>query len=102
MLLSGVKLVPNVSEAEAVLKAVQHALSAENATLQAADLLGVINMLHNVAGMEVDASEPREGLEDMSRRFIDVAADILDQSNTESWSEISEVENDFSSLLAIC
>ncbi|XP_032905253.1 adhesion G-protein coupled receptor D2 isoform X1 [Amblyraja radiata] len=91
MLLSGVKLVPNVSEAEAVLKAVQHALSAENATLQAADLLGVINMLQNVAGMEVDASEPREGLEDMSRSFIDVAADILDQSNTESWNEISEI-----------
>ncbi|XP_078282132.1 adhesion G protein-coupled receptor D2-like [Rhinoraja longicauda] len=91
MLLSGVKLVRNVSEAEAVLKAVQHVLSAENATLQAADLLGVISMLHNVAGMDVDASDPTEGLEDMSRSFIDVAGHILDQSNTESWSEISEI-----------
>ncbi|XP_072096767.1 adhesion G protein-coupled receptor D2 [Mobula birostris] len=89
--LSGVKLVRNVSEAAAVMKAVQHVLSTENATLPAADLLNVISLLQNVASMEVGTSDARNVLEDISQSFLDVAGEVLDQSNAESWSKIGEI-----------
>ncbi|XP_072908686.1 adhesion G protein-coupled receptor D2 [Hemitrygon akajei] len=91
MSLSGVKLVRNVSEAAVVMKAVQHVLSTENTTLPAVDLLNVVSLLQNVAGMEVGTSDARDVLEDISQSFLDVAGEVLDQSNAESWSKIGEI-----------
>ncbi|XP_067825590.1 adhesion G-protein coupled receptor D2 [Heptranchias perlo] len=91
MSLSSAKLVPNISEAEAVLKTVQHVLSKENATLQPADMLSVVCLLQNVANMEVHVNDTREALENISRSFVEVAGEVLDQHNAEMWTEINEI-----------
>ncbi|XP_078083687.1 adhesion G protein-coupled receptor D2-like [Mustelus asterias] len=90
MSLSSVKLVPNISEAEIILQTVQHVLSIENATLQPADMLSIIRLLQNVANLEPQVNDTREALENVSRSFIDVAGEVLDQHNAERWTEIHE------------
>uniref|UniRef100_UPI00398E5E99 adhesion G protein-coupled receptor D2 n=1 Tax=Pristiophorus japonicus TaxID=55135 RepID=UPI00398E5E99 len=91
MSLGSAKLVPNISEAETVLKIVQHVLTIENATLEPADMLSVIRLLQNVANMETHVNDTREVLENISRSFIDVADEILDQHNADRWTEINEI-----------
>ncbi|XP_067868604.1 adhesion G-protein coupled receptor D2 isoform X2 [Heterodontus francisci] len=91
MSLSTAKLLPNISEAETILKTVQHVLSIENATLQTSDMLSVIRLLQNVANMETHVNDTREALENISRNFIDVAGEVLDQHNAERWTEINEI-----------
>ncbi|XP_041050421.1 uncharacterized protein LOC121281538 [Carcharodon carcharias] len=91
MSLSSAKLVPDISEAETLLETVQHVLSIENATLQPADMLSIIRLLQNVANMEPQVNDTREALENISRSFIDVAGEVLDQHNAEGWTEINEI-----------
>ncbi|XP_059494318.1 adhesion G-protein coupled receptor D2 [Stegostoma tigrinum] len=91
MSLSNTKLVPNISEAETVLKTVQHVLSMENVTLQSTDMLSVVRLLHNVASMEPDVNDTQEDFENVSRSFIHIAGEVLDQQNAEGWTEISEI-----------
>ncbi|GCB60607.1 hypothetical protein scyTo_0006890, partial [Scyliorhinus torazame] len=91
MSLNSAKLVPNISEAETILKTVQHVLSIENATLQPADMLSVIRLLQDVASLEPQINDTREVLETISRSYIDLAGEVLDQHNTEKWTEINEI-----------
>ncbi|XP_038637724.1 adhesion G-protein coupled receptor D2 [Scyliorhinus canicula] len=91
MLLNSAKLVPNISEAETILKTVQHVLSIENATLQPADMLSVIRLLQDVASLEPQINDTREALETISRSYIDLAGEVLDQHNAEKWTEINEI-----------
>ncbi|XP_072343897.1 adhesion G protein-coupled receptor D2-like [Scyliorhinus torazame] len=91
MSLNSAKLVPNISEAETILKTVQHVLSIENATLQPADMLSVIRLLQDVASLEPQINDTREVLETISRSYIDLAGEVLDQHNAEKWTEINEI-----------
>ncbi|XP_060697023.1 adhesion G-protein coupled receptor D2-like [Hemiscyllium ocellatum] len=91
MSLSNAKLVPNISEAETILKTVQHVLSIENVTLQPADMLSVIRLLQNIANVEPHVNDTQEALENVSRSFIHIAGEVLDQHNAERWTEINEI-----------
>ncbi|XP_078407388.1 adhesion G protein-coupled receptor D2 [Cetorhinus maximus] len=91
MSLSSAKLLPDISEAETLLETVQHVLSTENATLQPADMLSLIRLLQNVADLEPQVNDTREALENISRSFVDVAGEVLDQHNAEGWTEINEI-----------
>ncbi|XP_048469332.1 adhesion G-protein coupled receptor D2 [Rhincodon typus] len=91
MSLSNTKLVPNISEAETILKTVQHVLNMENVTLQSADMLSVIRLLQNVANMEPDVNDTQEAFENVSRSFIHIAGEVLDRHNAEGWTEINEI-----------
>ncbi|XP_043576091.1 adhesion G-protein coupled receptor D2 isoform X1 [Chiloscyllium plagiosum] len=91
MSLSNAKLVPNISEAETILKTVQQVLSIENVTLQPADMLRVIRLLQNIANVEPHINDTQEALENVSRSFIHIAGEVLDQHNAERWTEINEI-----------
>ncbi|GCC27677.1 hypothetical protein chiPu_0006103 [Chiloscyllium punctatum] len=91
MSLSNAKLVPNISEAETILKTVQHVLSIENVTLQPADMLSVIRLLQNIANVKPHVNDTQEALENVSRSFIHIAGELLDQHNAERWTEINEI-----------
>ncbi|XP_063000537.1 adhesion G-protein coupled receptor D2 [Elgaria multicarinata webbii] len=82
----------NVSAAADFLGVVETVLSdAEMPPLNAAALLGVFQLLKEVSVMEVDEPEQLVALEQLGRRYVEVAGILLKEENTQEWSEIKPI-----------
>lgn len=80
-----------VSAAVSALDALRTVLRAEETPVEPADLLGIVRFLKDVSDIQVQEQEQLEMLEQLSRDYVAVAGLILEEQNTERWSEISQV-----------
>lgn len=91
----------NFSEALAGLQAIEEGLETDGSSLDTMDVLGVIQLLKEVADMDVIESE--ENLEDLSHHFVHVTGELLDYHDPNLWSEVDSVHNTlFFSLVMRC
>ncbi|XP_073456464.1 adhesion G protein-coupled receptor D2 [Aquarana catesbeiana] len=79
----------NFSEALAGLQAIEEGLETDGSSLDTMDVLGVIQLLKEVADMDVIESE--ENLEDLSHHFVHVTGELLDYHDPNLWSEVDSV-----------
>uniref|UniRef100_A0A674JKN6 Adhesion G protein-coupled receptor D2 n=1 Tax=Terrapene triunguis TaxID=2587831 RepID=A0A674JKN6_9SAUR len=78
----------NISAAVHVLHALTTVLREEETPVKPADLLGVVQFLKQVSDVEVQEQEQLEMLEQLSQYYVEVTGLILEEQNTDQWSEI--------------
>uniref|UniRef100_A0A8C3IYM9 Adhesion G protein-coupled receptor D2 n=1 Tax=Chrysemys picta bellii TaxID=8478 RepID=A0A8C3IYM9_CHRPI len=78
----------NISAAVNVLHALTTVLREEETPVKPADLLGVVQFLKQVSDVEVQEQEQLEMLEQLSQYYVEVTGLILEEQNTDQWSEI--------------
>uniref|UniRef100_A0A8C4XZW1 Adhesion G protein-coupled receptor D2 n=1 Tax=Gopherus evgoodei TaxID=1825980 RepID=A0A8C4XZW1_9SAUR len=78
----------NISAAVNVLHALTSVLREEETPVKPADLLGVVQFLKQVSDIEVQEQEQLEMLEQLSQYYVEVIGLILEEQNTDQWSEI--------------
>nr|XP_023964757.1 adhesion G-protein coupled receptor D2 isoform X1 [Chrysemys picta bellii]XP_023964758.1 adhesion G-protein coupled receptor D2 isoform X1 [Chrysemys picta bellii] len=81
----------NISAAVNVLHALTTVLREEETPVKPADLLGVVQFLKQVSDVEVQEQEQLEMLEQLSQYYVEVTGLILEEQNTDQWSEISQI-----------
>ncbi|XP_075761787.1 adhesion G protein-coupled receptor D2 isoform X2 [Pelodiscus sinensis] len=81
----------SVPAAVSVLQALAVALREEEMPVEPADLLGVVQFLQQVSAVEVQERGELEMLEPLSRYYVEVTGLILEEQNTNTWSEISQI-----------
>lgn len=82
----------NISAAVNVLHVLTIVLREEETPVKPADLLGVAQFLKQVSDVEVQEQEQLEILEQLSQYYVEVTGLILEEQNTDQWSEISQVK----------
>uniref|UniRef100_A0A8C0FYF9 Adhesion G protein-coupled receptor D2 n=1 Tax=Chelonoidis abingdonii TaxID=106734 RepID=A0A8C0FYF9_CHEAB len=78
----------NISAAVNALHALTSVLREEETPVKPADLLGVVQFLKQVSDIEVQEQEQLEMLEQLSQYYVEVTGLILEEQNTDQWSEI--------------
>ncbi|XP_043386628.1 adhesion G-protein coupled receptor D2 isoform X1 [Chelonia mydas] len=81
----------NISAAVNVLHVLTIVLREEETPVKPADLLGVVQFLKQVSDVEVQEQEQLEILEQLSQYYVEVTGLILEEQNTDQWSEISQI-----------
>ncbi|XP_068104051.1 adhesion G-protein coupled receptor D2 [Hyperolius riggenbachi] len=79
----------NVSEALEYLQAIEKGMEKQNSSMDTLDLLVVIQILKEVANMDVNSTE--ETIEDLSYHFVQVTGEILEQDDQDVWAEVDLV-----------
>uniref|UniRef100_A0A8C8RLW7 Adhesion G protein-coupled receptor D2 n=1 Tax=Pelusios castaneus TaxID=367368 RepID=A0A8C8RLW7_9SAUR len=82
----------NLSAAVNALRALTTVLREEETSVEPADLLGVVQFLKQISDVGVQEPEEREMVERLSQYYVEVTGLILEEQNTEKWSEISQVK----------
>lgn len=76
-------------EALASLQAIEIGMEMEDSSLDSVDVLGIIQFLKEVA--DVDMHGSKETLEELSRHFVQVTGELLEQHDPEVWSEVTAI-----------
>ncbi|XP_044124477.1 adhesion G-protein coupled receptor D2 [Bufo gargarizans] len=76
-------------EALACLQAIEKGMEIEESSLDSVDVLGIIQFLKEVS--DVDMHSNKETLEELSQHFVHVTGELLEQSDSEMWSEVTQV-----------
>lgn len=82
----------NISAAVNTLHALTIVLREEEMSVEPADLLGVVQFLKQVSDIEVQEQERLEMVEQLSQYYMEVMGLIMEEQNTDKWSEISQVK----------
>ncbi|NXU34502.1 AGRD2 protein, partial [Drymodes brunneopygia] len=70
--------------------------------LEPSDLLAVLQLLKQVADMEVQEGDELEMLEQLGRYYMEVTELILEEQNTRTWSSISQVIRGPMAVVELC
>nr|XP_033818315.1 adhesion G-protein coupled receptor D2 isoform X3 [Geotrypetes seraphini]XP_033818316.1 adhesion G-protein coupled receptor D2 isoform X3 [Geotrypetes seraphini]XP_033818317.1 adhesion G-protein coupled receptor D2 isoform X3 [Geotrypetes seraphini] len=81
----------NISAAVNVLGVIQKVMTERDIGVEPADLLLVIQLMKKVADTEIKDQENLQVLEDLSQQFVEVTGVLLEEQNTEAWSQINSI-----------
>ncbi|XP_069842086.1 adhesion G protein-coupled receptor D2 [Dendropsophus ebraccatus] len=78
-------------EALICLQAIEKGLDTEESPLDSVDVLGIIQILKEVA--DVDMHSSKDTVEELSQHFVHVTGELLEQRDPDVWSEVTPIIN---------
>ncbi|XP_015734911.1 adhesion G-protein coupled receptor D2 isoform X1 [Coturnix japonica] len=92
----------NLSVALGTLDVLATVLRKEETPVESSDLLMVLQLLKQVADVEVQEREELEMLEQLGQYYVEVTELILEEQNIESWSSISQAVRGPMAVVELC
>ncbi|NXJ03204.1 AGRD2 protein, partial [Odontophorus gujanensis] len=92
----------NLSVALSTLDVLATALRKEETPVESSDLLTVLQLLKQVADVEVQEREELEMLEQLGQYYVEVTELILEEQNIETWSSISQAVRGPMAVVELC
>ncbi|OXB76398.1 UNVERIFIED_CONTAM: hypothetical protein H355_006809 [Colinus virginianus] len=92
----------NLSVALSTLDVLATALRKEETPVESSDLLTVLQLLKQVADVEVQEREELEMLEQLGQYYVEVTELILEEQNIEAWSSISQAVRGPMAVVELC